>query len=764
MYVAMHRITVFCTLLLDWFTINHFTRGHFLCLNNEKTNIAEWKKLKFKRRLIMKINEIGNNKITASSALKRKSSAPQLVVVAPSGSGKSTLIYLLLNHRLIPYMQIGIGEKSQTTIIPCEFCFDERIENNETFAIQIIKKNYCSKDIHISILSVLMDLFGKYDCDTGDTLEAFDGKVFEQILEPEEAHYHLNKIKNEISLTDLLEALRPILNYIAENGFEAKVKQRKNDLKSKKVKLPEVREMIFEEMFEDMPDNIKTDYVKWLDRIGEIIERVLKDEVGEEILQNPIQQYNLDDDDKGTHVLETLFDPFAPYSLVIEYISIACRPRQELIEIAKSQELPFRFCIRDTMGLTQKGIDSETTKDSLEVALNCKADTILFLLSLDERDDTLTECCKALAEKKDELIKKRNLDIPVYVLFTKADRIVENLINKRNAGKLYIDENTYSENIQSVLTNIEEMVNLYADVLPKEEVGWLSMRYLKDSYVLKALEGDNRKRNFEPEGLFEKIVDYSMKTLSRSLPAEVKRPIFVTAIEPNKPAIQVQINPSMIKSEIDDIKYILSKNKDIVNGYVISDKTPRLHGRSVACYWNNLAIGLGHKTRASVYGNFSINMKGLLKRILYNAFASFTKFDENSAVKFTANNLEDDVLTEVLKTLLENNEMKLESNPALGEREMVLQALYEFYKKFFNDASIFALLIDRVAYDLSFGNPELKSRLTKIYNNTPSYDGAMRNLQAYFNSFFGSEDFTRILVDELNQLMTEMVNKSFIII
>lgn len=47
------------------------------------------------------------------------------------------------------------------------------------------------------------------------------------------------------------------------------------------------------------------------------------------------------------------------------------------------------------------------------------------------------------------------------------------------------------------------MVHSYADMLPQEEVGWLSMRYLKDSYVLKALEGDERKRNFEPEGLLK---------------------------------------------------------------------------------------------------------------------------------------------------------------------------------------------------------------------------------------------------------------------
>ena len=97
----------------------------------------------------MKYCQIKNNKITAISALKRGNSAPQLVVVAPSGSGKSTLIYLLLNHRLIPFMKIGIGEKSQTTIIPCEFIFDERIKDEGSFAIKIVKKGYASKKVHM---------------------------------------------------------------------------------------------------------------------------------------------------------------------------------------------------------------------------------------------------------------------------------------------------------------------------------------------------------------------------------------------------------------------------------------------------------------------------------------------------------------------------------------------------------------------------------------------------------------------------------------
>ncbi len=286
-------------------------------------------------------HEVRNNKITALSALKRRSSAPQLVVVAPSGSGKSTLIYFLLNHRLIPYMKIGIGEKSQTTIIPCEFCFDERVENEESFAIQIIRKDYAAKDIHIAILSVLMDLFGKNDCDIKDTLEAFDENVMDSIIEPEEAHYHLGQIKEFISLESLKSALVPILNFMIENDFKNKVRVRKEELKSKKVKLPEVREMIFEEMFEDMPENINLSYTEWLNSIGSVTECKLKEAIGDEIFEEKMYQYHLDN--KGVSVLEALFDPYAPYSLLIDHISIACRPRQELIDIAraKAPDLPF---------------------------------------------------------------------------------------------------------------------------------------------------------------------------------------------------------------------------------------------------------------------------------------------------------------------------------------------------------------------------------------------------------------------------------------
>ena len=52
--------------------------------------------------------------------------------------------------------------------------------------------------------------------------------------------------------------------------------------------------------------------------------------------------------------------------------------------------------------------------------------------------------------------------------------------------------------------------------------------------------------------------------------------------------------------------------------------------------------------------------------------AAVGKFDENSAVKFTADNLDDDVLMEVLKTLYGNCDLEAGLNPAMGERNIAL--------------------------------------------------------------------------------------------
>ena len=703
-------------------------------------------------------------KLTADSALKRKNLAPQLVVVAPSGSGKSTLVYSLFNPHFIPIMKIGIGEKSQTTIIPCEFYFDERIIYDDSFAISIIKKEYSSKDIHSLVLTKLIDLLVKNDFEVEETLEAFDEDVLYQIIEPEEAHYHLKQIQEEISLKELLCALEPILNYIVKD-FDAKVRIRKEELKGKKVKLSEIREAIFEEMFEEMPNNGKTAYIEWLQDIGNKIEDKLINKIGFSINTGDIIRDRICNLTNGDNIIDTLLDPSAPFSFVIDYITIACKPRQELIKIAQKEfkDIPFRVCIRDTMGLTQRGIDATSTKEALESALNCKADAILFLLSLDERNDTLYECCNALNEKKEEIKKKTALDIPIYLLFTKADRKVENLINKSNLGDLIIDENTYKENIDSVINELEKTVSTYEKMFSKDNISWISMRYLRDSYILKALDGNEYKKNFEPEGLFEKIAGYSFKALKHTLPNGLEKPLFITVNNPEKPAIMVSVLQTSLQNQINIIQDKLCKETNIVHGYIISNNTPRLHGRSVCSYWKQLSKGLGHSTRSYIYGNFSINMKGLLKRILLTEFPMFEVFNTTRAIELNVENLNDDMLKKIIETI-SHSESDFEINSIIGERNIVLKRLYNFYTTYLAEESRFASLIDRVAYNLSYGNPTWKQEITKVYNRYNGYDQAMRKVQERFKEFFGSENFQKILVDELSQGMTEMINKTLVII
>lgn len=137
------------------------------------------------------------------------------------------------------------------------------------------------------------------------------------------------------------------------------------------------------------------------------------------------------------------------------------------------------------------------------------------------------------------------------------------------------------------------------------------------------------------------------------------------------PAVQVFLDSVKISTIIDQMQYALSKGHSTVNGYVITNKTPRLHDRSVDCY--------------------------------------------------------------------------------------------EFYVDYFMNPARFALVVDRVAYDMSYGNLELERKLNDIYYGASEYDEAMRKLQYSFLAFFGSDDFRRILIEELDSAMTEMISKAIVV-
>ena len=158
-----------------------------------------------------------------------------------------------------------------------------------------------------------------------------------------------------------------------------------------------------------------------------------------------VHQYSVETDDEeltyGGDILQKLFDPYEPFSLIIEDLTMSCRPREELIDMFV-EKIPLRFCLRDTMGLNQVSMDNNSMKEALDIALNCSPDSILLLMNLEEKDNVIVNCCEAINTK---IGKAHKLDIPINVIFTKADRVISNIINKADRDTVQLTQEDCSK-------------------------------------------------------------------------------------------------------------------------------------------------------------------------------------------------------------------------------------------------------------------------------------------------------------------------------
>ena len=75
------------------------------------------------------------------------------------------------------------------------------------------------------------------------------------------------------------------------------------------------------------------------------------------------------------------------------------------------------------------------------------------------------------------------------------------------------------------------------------------------------------------------------------------------------------------------------------------------------------------------------------------------------------------------------------------------------------------MVIDRVAYNLSYGNPVIRKMVDDKYNQPfITYDQTIREMQQNFLKYFASDDFAKVVSTEMGNAMTELVNKMFVII
>lgn len=723
----------------------------------------------------MKKQEIA--RLMPREAHKRIKTAQSIVVIGPTSSGKSTLIYALVNHQIIKFILVGVGDKCQTTIIPCNFLFDERIEKGEFFSIQIRTKVFSPKQIHIKVVEILAKQFALCGYEAEETISSIDSEVMLGILEPADAEYHLGKIVNEISIEDFKNIVNKALTIIedAEESFYNRVKKKKKEPDKRKVSIDEIRCIIMEDMWNELPEPIREEYQNWLNSIGEKITQRLNICLGANSGVESINEFSVVEDDilpYGGMILQSLFDPYEPYSLIVEEMTMACRPRDELIDMFYDK-IPLRFCLRDTMGLNQINMDNNSVKDALDIALNCSPDSILLLMNLEERDDVIENCCEAINSK---IGKAQRLDVPVHVIFTKADRVLSNIINKADRKTVELTQADYTEHIEAAIDIMENSIEGYLSHLMESSATWLSIRYLEEKIdpiqcALKEVTSPLIEK-FTRNGLYRKINEILKETQMRILPKGVTSPLYVTVKDTGLPAVEIKIDPIVLSKEFNQIQEVLTKDKAVVNGYQITD-TRRIHGRSVVRYYENLQIGLGYTTNAYVYGNFSINMKGMLKKVLENKIPDFLTLYQSEVIKTLADNMDDVELDKVIAELDENEQITqfafADINPAIFDdlplKVKKIQKLHLIFRHYFGSSDKFYMVIDRVAFNLSYGNDAIKKMTDAIYNKPfITYDETIRLMQENFKKQYGSPNFADVLAAEMSSAMTELVNKMFVII
>lgn len=159
-------------------------------------------------------------------------------------------------------------------------------------------------------------------------------------------------------------------------------------------------------------------------------------------------------------------------------------------------------------------------------------------------------------------------------------------------------------------------------------------------------------------------------------------PLFVTVKHPEKPAVKIEI----------------------------------------VAYYNKLQHGQGHTTRAKVYGNFSINMKRMLNNILCQFVPNFAILYNSRAIGTVIDNLDEREVNRIVK-IMDSNQVITKHvcsdlNPALFDftpQASMMQQLHILFKDYFRDTGKYYMVMDKVAFNLSYGNSKIQDIIDTIY-------------------------------------------------
>ncbi|WP_422658932.1 GTPase domain-containing protein [Paenibacillus sp. EC2-1] len=735
--------------------------------------------------------------ISPTDALMRSQQYPSTSIIGPSGAGKTAFINAVFNKNLSKILKIGVGDKNQTTLFTCNFVLDSRISEDK-FAFKVRTQPFDYKRIVTIVVDALCDLFWKNDYSAEETVRNIsDSWLLHHVLEPAKATYRLSEIKEQISIEELKDAVLLILKNMETyqgSSFEDLLKEKKKEPSLKAFKNPEIRQQLFTTLWDNTDQIIKGYFQEWLQSVEKVVWMEFCKQFQYEWTGEPPADLLLEGsvlETEKANALRQIFNPKAPYSLIIREAYLACRPHEELYK-DKAYDLsepPFRLCLRDTVGVNQSANDMQTIQEGIEVGLTYRANSLLILLNLEDRDDTLKPFCNII---HDQLEKKSSTQHKsVYVLFTKGDKLIGTRVSQKT-NNLVIGQKDYNENIIETILEVEEKAEQFVNMIGRCDARWISLRYYEkeDDPIQKALEEYDNKRlmkelreshkiklmadqAFKPIGLYSILEQMTKSILDSMLPPGMAKPHYVSVPDRNKVAIELFVDKTRILEKLTAVKKVLTQEKINVNAYLfpsepVAPNYLEISPWTVNAYWSKLQLGLGHNSKSDPgkYLNISINMKSLVYRSL-TAYMSIEQLYNMDAVSVSAANLKGD-LTELegILNALQINQLSQETKAQFSEEGSLFrryeQVLNEKLKEYFSQPYRQLQVLDAVAQQLTFGNQKVIDRLESVYGAQYSHDRSMRRVQNELYKLFSSEEFNDLLVEEVGRTMTEMINKLFI--
>lgn len=473
--------------------------------------------------------------------------------------------------------------------IPVSILLNERLGREDEFAVKINTKHFVAKTIHAEVLKVLTRLFCYKRYKAAGTISAVTEQEFYKILKPDDGFYSLESVDNQISIEEFKEAILQPLEEM-EVSFNERVEEEKENLRKQRRKLAGsvVREMVFDEMWNELESGVTEKYSIWLNEIGNKVREHLANFVGE--ISIP-ERGSVTCDSPAA--LSALFDVSQPFNLVVENFTVVCRPRKELQEVGV-----FRACFK--FASTPK---EGTIFSGFNFACNSNPDRVLFLLNLEEWTKSGIP---------DDFWKRVKVEQPVSMILTGANEIVDDFVSKRAEDFTRVRQEDYDRWIEDVVSRIEAVSTKCKNALPATaEVAWNSLRFFAEQIdpVQKAVRKWNQSKleHFTPEGFYKEVCklvqDTQMSASFEKLP-QVK-----------STGLSVHLEGSKI---VEEIVEALTKNKAIVNRYLLI-KVSGVKSQDVIVYYERLQRGQGYTC-----DEFSLNMKGAVRRVLREAIPNLT--------------------------------------------------------------------------------------------------------------------------------------------